>query len=333
MKQHTNVKVSVIIAVYNAEKYLRECLDSILNQKMQEIEIICVNDGSTDNSTLILDEYKACDSRVRVLTQRNQGAGAARNYGLREARGEYLSFLDADDFFDSEMLACAYRTARVSDADICVFKADLYVNDTEEFKPCPWAFKEQYFPKEKVFTPKEEPYSENIFRMFNGWAWDKIFRKTFIEEHKIEFQNLRTTNDMFFVYMALALAKNVITIDQVLAHQRVSVLTSLSRTREKSWDCFYQALIKLQDELKLQGLYETYKRAFVNWALNFSLWQLNTMKGNAYAETYNLLHTVGWARLDVAKYPERYFFNKEEYLQFLEILTKPLVKGEPVNDR
>lgn len=70
MKQHTNVKVSVIIAVYNAEKYLRECLDSILNQKMQEIEIICVNDGSTDNSTLILDEYKARDSRVRVLTQR-----------------------------------------------------------------------------------------------------------------------------------------------------------------------------------------------------------------------------------------------------------------------
>ena len=80
MKQNTNVKVSVIIAVYNAEKYLRECLDSILNQEMQEIEIICVNDGSTDNSTLILEEYKARDSRVRVLTQRNQGAGAARNY-------------------------------------------------------------------------------------------------------------------------------------------------------------------------------------------------------------------------------------------------------------
>ena len=93
------VKVSVILPVYNVEKYLKECLDSILNQTLQEIEVICVDDGSTDRSLEILREYEKKDKRVIVLTQENKGAGAARNKGLAIAKGEYLSFLDSDDFF------------------------------------------------------------------------------------------------------------------------------------------------------------------------------------------------------------------------------------------
>ena len=92
------VKVSVILPVYNVEKYLKECLDSILNQTLQEIEVICVDDGSTDRSLEILREYEKKDKRVIVLTQENKGAGAARNKGLAIAKGEYLSFLDSDDF-------------------------------------------------------------------------------------------------------------------------------------------------------------------------------------------------------------------------------------------
>ena len=92
------VKVSVIIPVYNVEKYLRECIDSILNQTLHELELICVDDGSTDGSLEILQAYEKKDNRVTVLTQHNQGAGAARNKGLQIAKGEYLSFLDADDF-------------------------------------------------------------------------------------------------------------------------------------------------------------------------------------------------------------------------------------------
>ena len=95
------VKVSVIIPVYNVEKYLRECIDSILNQTLRDLELICVDDGSTDGSLEILHEYEKADSRVKVLTQHNMGAGAARNKGLAIATGEYLSFLDSDDFFAS----------------------------------------------------------------------------------------------------------------------------------------------------------------------------------------------------------------------------------------
>lgn len=319
-----NIKVSVIICIYNAEKYLKQCLDSILQQYLKEIEVICVNDGSTDGSLDILTAYQLLDERVIVINQENQGAGAARNCGLRVARGEYLSFLDADDFFEPDMLEDAYRAAVVGNADVCVFGADLYVEGEDTFKPCTWSFRKEFFPIYEAFNPKESPYCDNIFRMFNGWAWDKLFKREFVEKINIEYQNLRTTNDMYFVFISLAKAERIIAIDEMMAHQRVQVTTSLSRTRDKSWDCFYIALLAMQTELKNCGLYDTYRKAFSNWALNFSLWQLNTMNGTAYEKTYKLLRRVGFSRLGIAQNPRSYYYNPEEYEQFLEIFTKPL---------
>ena len=100
------IKISIIMPVYNAEKYLCEALDSVRNQTLKEIEIICVDDGSTDRSVEILSEYQKKDSRIKVLHQTEPSAGAAlaRNLGLQEARGEYLSFLDADDLFEPDLL-------------------------------------------------------------------------------------------------------------------------------------------------------------------------------------------------------------------------------------
>lgn len=316
-------KISVIVAIYNAEKYLNQCIDSILNQTLRDIEIICVNDGSTDTSLKIIEEYAEKDKRIVVVNQKNQGAGAARNNGMRHAKGEFLSFLDADDFFENNMLEEAYRAARVANADICVFAADLYVQNEDIYKPCSWSFRKQYFPLNETFNPKNDKYRENIFRMYNGWAWDKLFKREFIKQINIEFQNLRTTNDMYFVFISLAKANKIVAIDQVLVHQRVEVTTSLSRTREKSWDCFYIALLAMKEELEKCSLYEVYNRAFVNWALNFSLWQLNTMQGDSYEKTYNLLKMIGFAKLDVAKKPKSYFYSEKEYAQFIEILTTP----------
>ena len=108
-----SVKVSVILPVYNASDYLHQCMDSIVGQTLKDIEIICVDDGSTDNSLDILKEYEQKDKRVKVIQQKNAGAGAARNNGLSIATGEYLSFLDSDDFFEPDMLEKAYEKAKV----------------------------------------------------------------------------------------------------------------------------------------------------------------------------------------------------------------------------
>ena len=139
--------VSVIIPVYNAAEFLKDGLNSLLKQTLREIEIICVDDGSTDGSLVILKEFEKADARIRVIHQENQGAGAARNNGMDVARGKYLAFLDADDFFEKNMLKAAYDRAEETEAEVCVFNADLYDHTEKVYKKCTWAFRKQYFPE------------------------------------------------------------------------------------------------------------------------------------------------------------------------------------------
>ena len=96
----TEVKVSVIIPLYNVENYLKQCLDSVVNQTLKEIEIICINDGSTDNSKQILEDYARKDDRIKIINRKNSGQGVARNVGIKYAKGEYIGFVDSDDWVD-----------------------------------------------------------------------------------------------------------------------------------------------------------------------------------------------------------------------------------------
>lgn len=106
------VKLSVIIPVYNVEKYLKRCLDSVINQTLKDIEILCINDGSTDDSLSILEEYKSKDSRIVIISQGNKGLAATRNVGIENAKGEYLAFVDSDDWINSKFLECLYSSAK-----------------------------------------------------------------------------------------------------------------------------------------------------------------------------------------------------------------------------
>ncbi|MFR5028212.1 MAG: glycosyltransferase family 2 protein [Coprococcus sp.] len=136
-------KVSVILPVYNVSDYLRQCMDSIVGQTLKDIEIICVDDGSTDDSLAILKEYEAKDQRVKVIQQANAGAGAARNKGLEIATGEYLSFLDSDDFFEPDMLEKAWSKAHETRAQVVVFRSDQYREDLQEFVQVRWTLHEK----------------------------------------------------------------------------------------------------------------------------------------------------------------------------------------------
>lgn len=115
-------KITVLVAVYNAEKYLRECLESLINQTLEDIEIICINDGSTDKSQDILESYAEKDSRIKLLIQENQGAPSARNFGLKIARGEYICPVDSDDKISLKCLEEAYKKAKKQDLDTVIFK-------------------------------------------------------------------------------------------------------------------------------------------------------------------------------------------------------------------
>ncbi|MBO7244768.1 MAG: glycosyltransferase family 2 protein [Alphaproteobacteria bacterium] len=125
--------ISVIIPVYNVEKYLRECLDSVINQTLKDIEIICVDDGSTDNSLEILKEYAKKDNRLKIFTQKNKGSGAARNLGIKQSSGEFICFIDSDDYYPSpDILQTLYSSAVQQKVKICGGEFAMFTNETKK---------------------------------------------------------------------------------------------------------------------------------------------------------------------------------------------------------
>lgn len=313
-------KVSVIIPVYNAEAYLEQCLDSVTAQTLKEIEIICVDDGSQDRSLDILKEYQARDPRIQIICQKNAGAGAARNAGLKKAQGNCLSFLDSDDFFEPNMLELAYNQIERYQADFVVFNSDQYHMDKREFVPVPWVLRTRDIPPYMPFSHRQ--LTDNIFKTFVGWAWDKLYRRSFVLEHNLWFQEQRTSNDMLFVFSALVLAKKIAIVNQVLAHQRRGGSASLSVTREKSWQCFYQALTALRRRIQEEGMYWELEQDYVNYALHFSLWNLNTLAEPTHKLLQDKLCGEWFADLGIAGKPERYFYNQKEYQQYKELMNQ-----------
>ena len=310
--------VSVIVPVYNVEKYLEQCLDSILNQSLDNIEVICVDDGSTDNSPDILKRYAEKDQRIHIVYQENAGAGAARNRGMQYASGRYLSFLDSDDFFEKTMLEKAVEKIEEDQADFVVFRCDQYLNDRKEFKKVRYTLKEQTLPPYVPFNIWQ--ITSNVFRTFVGWAWDKLYSRDFVMRNQLFFQEQRTSNDMLFVFTALVLAKKITYLDEILAHQRRNDAGSLSNTREKSWFCFHDALCALKTALKEYDLYDELERDFINYALHFSLWNLNTITGACYDTLYDKLRREWFQEFGITDHGEEYFDDPKEYRQFREIM-------------
>ena len=307
-------KVSVIIPCYNAEKYLRQCLDSVAGQTLREIEIICVDDGSSDTTMDILREFGEKDERFKIITQENAGAGAARNNGLRQAAGEYLSFLDADDFFELDMLEKAFAAAEKEQVDFVVYNSDQYHMDKARFFQTPWVLREKEIPQYMPFTYRQ--LTGNVFKTFVGWAWDKLYRRSFVLEHDLWFQEQRTTNDMLFVFSALVLAKRIAVVNEVLAHQRKGSGETLSVTREKSWHCFYDALIALRQRLIQENIFWELEQDYINYALHFSLWHLNTLAEPSHSLLETKLREEWFAELGIQDKPEGYFYDRGEYAQY-----------------
>ena len=309
--------VSVIIPVYNVEKYLNQCLDSVIAQTLTDIEIICVNDSSTDGSLGILEEYEKKDKRIRVVTQPNSGAGAARNRGLSMASGKYLSFLDSDDFFEPDMLELAYQKAEEDSADFVVFNSNQYYTDKGKFVEVSWTLREKEIPPYTPFSHRQ--MTDNIFKVFVGWAWDKLYNKEFVEKNHLLFQEQRTSNDMLFVFSAVALAKRISIVNKVLAHQRRDATDSLSKPRENSWHCFYDALTALRERLKAEGLFKEMEKDYINYALHFSLWNINTLAEPTRTTLIDKMNAEWYAELGIKGKPKDYFYNKKEYEQYAKI--------------
>lgn len=311
-------KVSVIIPVYNAEQYLPQCLDSVIRQTLKDIEIICVDDGSTDNSLSILQNYAKVDSRFIILKQNNQGAAIARNRGLAISKGSFVSILDADDFFSPNMLEDAYKKLIETNSEIVIFKAQLYNDKTKEYSKCTWAIRDNLTPSKEVFGSKT--IKRYIFQFCNGWAWDKVFKREYLCQHNVQFQNTKIFNDTNFVFSALMFAQRISIVPKVCATKRRSVSTSISSTRSKNWKEFYKVIFRLEINLKSNKLFEEYKRSFLNYALHLALFVYQTIDNQAQKEMKSFLKSVYFPRYNFFLYPEGYFYNRKEYLLMQNII-------------
>lgn len=236
MNTEINTKVSVIIPVYNVEKYLRECLDSVINQTLKEIEIICVDDGSTDSSLEILREYERKEPRLTVLTQQNKFAGVARNAGLAIARGEYCAFLDSDDFFEANALKALYTTATKNNLDMIKCSFCYYENDTGK------TYQTKYSQngaadgdlRGRVISFADAP--EKLIYV-GDVPWNGLYRRQFILDNGIEFNSLRCVNDHSFFVHCLIKAKRFMVVDTIIAYYRTGLADSLIGKKINHYNC------------------------------------------------------------------------------------------------
>ena len=312
------IKVSVIIPVYNVESYLRECLESILNQSLRELELICIDDGSTDGSLAILREFEKKDPRVQVLTQTNQGGGAARNKGIAIAKGKYLSFLDSDDFFETDMLESAYALCEQTDAQICVYRVMRYDTNTGKTYLDTSSWRKSHFSHKKLFSRKDMP--DGILNTFQNWAWNKLIRHDLVKENNLRFQEIQRSNDCLFVAACMALAKCITTLDRPLVYYRVGMKNSCQSTNDQHPTEFLKAFLALKIFLTEHGIYEEVRKSYLNLVLSGCIYNLNSIS-NVKAKTtlYEELKTNAFFALDITKMEKEDVqeYNKKNYEAYL----------------
>ena len=291
------IMVSVIIPVYNAEKYIRECLDSLLCQTYPDFEIICVDDGSQDRSLEILRKYEEQDSRIKVLTQRNQYAGVARNAGMERAQGKYLLFLDADDFFCEDMLEQAVREAEKRDTEILVFDAYKYDNLNRKVKNESWSFLVADIFGDGIKAAAE--IADVVFQ-FTSPSPCKLFLKEFIDKNEIRFQEIKRANDLFFTFAALSCAERIGILRQKLMYYRIGNAQSLQGSADDTPAVFALAAYALQDFLQSRKLWETFQTGFHNMAVALCLNNLGNMKSEeAYVYLFEKLKNDVISHLEI----------------------------------
>ena len=270
------VKVSVVVPVYNVEDYLAECLDSIVNQTLKDIEIICVNDGSTDNSLEILNEYAKKDDRITVISQENAGHAVATNRGMELAKGEYLFLMDSDDFLKLDAFEDTVKLAEEKDVDFVLFQAINYYMDTGEYKE-----QENYsmnrlanFVGDKVFNWKDvKKYIFNI----SVTPWSKLYKRQFIEDCGAKFPEGLIFDDNIFFWDVLFNAERIVFLRKHLFVRRWHSASSTKAGDKRFLDSI-EIYRMIWAQFKKYGAFEEFRQRLYNSRVRVGYMRLSRIK-------------------------------------------------------
>ncbi len=245
--------ITIAVAVYNAEKYLRDCMDSVVNQTYQNLEIICVNDCSTDKSLEILEEYAAKDRRIKIITNsQNSGLGVTRNVGIDAAHGEYVLFIDSDDWLDLTACEKLLSKAKENNSDIVFFSAYLVNGDEKkEWKqfcdvPCPLSLEGR-----KALLRKTRPHT-----------WSKLWKLEFITKKGIRFPDFRKSQDQKPHWMVCLLAEKVAFETECLYYYRCHEAQAILCT-DRRLMLVVDVYDDIEEYLKREKFYSLYKKEFL----------------------------------------------------------------------
>ena len=240
----SNIMISVIIPVYNSEKYLRECLDSIVNQSLINIEIICINDGSTDSSLDILNEYAIKDRRIKVISQANTGVSSVRNAGIKIARGEYIGFVDSDDYVDLDYFEKLYYAAKRNCADIAACSVLRIKNKKKKFLiRC---------KKEVITSDIKQKYK--LLKLPN-WSFSccKIYKTQSLRESGILFREGIFYEDIVFTNTLVRKLKTLVTVPEIKYYYRIHADSITNQTSLKHIEDAQNAAVEIQEFVQTQG--------------------------------------------------------------------------------
>ena len=245
-----NPKVTIILPVYNVEEYLQQCLDSIVNQTMRDIQIICINDGSTDGSSAILEEYAAKDLRLEVHYQENQGGGSARNAAYPFIRGKYAYFADPDDWLDLELCQRCWEKAEATEADIVVFRHYIEHGFTAPTRSRPF---------DPMLSEIRQSPDEKYDTVDTGAPWLRFWRSDFLLSNDIRFsEGKRPYNDVLATWKGIFLANRIAVINNALYHHRKRP-GSYQQTIDERHFVIVETFNEIEKILQETGRFESYK--------------------------------------------------------------------------
>ena len=269
-----NIDISIIVPIYNAEKYLKKCLDSLINQTKKELEFILVNDGSTDNSEKIIKSYN--DKRIKYYKNKNQGIGKTRNFGIDKAVGKYLMFTDSDDYLEKDTCEKLYQKANKDNLDLVV--CNFYREKEDGTKT------EEQLISFKNTTLKETP---KLLKEINASPWNKLYKTSLIKNNKIYFHETLKYEDTPFVFIALDKAKKIGKIDDYLNHY---IIHGNSETTVRDKRCFdiFEIIKIVRDYFKDKDYIEEDLDKWTVWIItNFTIQQKYQKDKNIAKEFIN----------------------------------------------
>lgn len=270
--------LDIVVTAHNMEDYLQACLTSISEQTFTDFNVVIVEDGSTDATLSIAEDFASRDNRFRVVHTEICNAGGARNYGMGLVGSTYFMLLDGDDIFRPDMLEKLYRSISRYDADIAVCDYTQFENATHREIAAPWALRTSQLPGQECFSWRDVP--GNIFAAFTGCPWNKLYRTAFVREAGLCFpEDMSNCEDTPFVYPALILAHRIVVVDEVLIDRRVARSTSVEASRANEPSALYECICRVKSFLKSQpgNVWKLLQQDYLNWAFDLTLWNIETM--------------------------------------------------------